>query len=180
LNQVNETGGLLMQPEAVRRRLDSLPDLAVQGKPVNGLFRLLASPLIWEMAYADIAPNTGAATPGSDGQSLDGFSEQRVRSIIARLMTGTYRFTPARRVTIPKASGGTRPLSIPSGDDKLVQAAVRLILERGWKNIRGYGPPPPEITWAGRRFVPNGVASGAMGQPLRHSYVQQEQNGVAS
>jgi hypothetical protein len=51
-----------MQPEAVRRRLDSLPDLAVQGKPVNGLFRLLASPLIWEMAYADIAPNKGAAT----------------------------------------------------------------------------------------------------------------------
>ena len=48
-----------MQPEAVRRRPDSLPDLAVQGKPVNGLFRLLASPLIWEMAYADIAPNKG-------------------------------------------------------------------------------------------------------------------------
>ena len=42
-----------MQPDAVRRRLDSLPDLAAAGKPVNGLFRLLASPVIWEMAYAD-------------------------------------------------------------------------------------------------------------------------------
>ncbi|WP_426624440.1 hypothetical protein ACPPVW_18100 [Leifsonia sp. McL0607] len=66
------------------------------------------------------------------------------------------------------------------GDPNQRLQFVRLILERGWKNIRGYGPPPPEITWAGRRFVPNGVASGAMGQPLRHSYVQQEQNGVAS
>jgi group II intron reverse transcriptase/maturase len=124
-----------MQPEAVRRRLDSLPDLAVQGKPVNGLFRLLASPLIWEMAYSDIAPNKGAATPGTDGQSLDGYSEQRVRSIIARLMSGAYRFTPARRVTIPKASGGSRPLSVPSGDDKLVQSAVRLILERIYEPV---------------------------------------------
>ena len=53
-----------MQPDAVRRRLASLPDLAVKGRPINGLYRLLASPEIWEMAYENIAPNKGATTPG--------------------------------------------------------------------------------------------------------------------
>jgi group II intron reverse transcriptase/maturase len=124
-----------MQPDAVRRRLASLPDLAVNGRPINGLYRLLASPVIWEMAYENIASNKGATTPGLTGQSLDGYSPQRVQSIIDRLMTGSYRFTPARRVRIPKRSGGSRPLGIPSGDDKLVQEAVRLILERIYEPV---------------------------------------------
>ena len=124
-----------MQPDAVRRRLASLPDLAVKGRPINGLYRLLASPVIWETAYENIAPNKGATTPGLTGQSLDGYSPQRVQSIIDRLMTGSYRFTPARRVRIPKRSGGSRPLGIPGGDDKLVQEAVRLILERIYEPV---------------------------------------------
>jgi group II intron reverse transcriptase/maturase len=124
-----------MQPDAVRRRLASLPDLAVKGRPINGLYRLLASPVIWEMAYENIAPNKGATTPGLTGQSLDGYSPQRVQSIIDRLMTGSYRFTPARRVRIPKRSGGSRPLGIPGGDDKLVQEAVRMILERIYEPV---------------------------------------------
>lgn len=124
-----------MQPDAVRRRLESLPALSAQGKRVNGLFRLLASPVIWEMAYESIAANKGATTPGHDGRSLDGYSPERARRIIARLMEGSYRFAPARRVNIPRASGGTRPLGIPSGDDKLVQAACRLILERIYEPV---------------------------------------------
>lgn len=124
-----------MQPDAVRRRLDSLPALAVTGRPINGLFRLLASPVIWEMAYESIARNDGDATPGYDGTSLDGFSRERMQSVIDRVMTGTYRFTPARRVYIPKTSGGRRPLGIPNGDAKLVQAAARLILERIYEPV---------------------------------------------
>ena len=123
-----------MHPNAVGRRLDSLPALAVQGKPINGLFRLLASPVVWEEAYGRIATNHGDATAGADGQSLDGFSRQRLQSIIDRVMTDTYRFTPARRVYIPKTNG-KRPLGIPTGDDKLVQAAVALLLERVYEPV---------------------------------------------
>ena len=85
--------------------------LAVKGKPINGLYRLLASPVIWEMAYENIRTNKGATTPGLTGQSLDGYSPQRVQSIIDQLMTGSYRFTPARRVDIPKRSGGNGHLA---------------------------------------------------------------------
>src|SRR6266550_8864945 len=77
----------------------------------------------------------GAITPGVNEVTLDGFSEERVASIIMRLKNGTYRFQPTRRVYIPKKSGKKRPLGISSGDDKLVQEVVRIILERIYEPI---------------------------------------------
>jgi len=118
-----------MRTEIVEKRLNSLPDLARQGKRINGLHRLLACPRIWELAYEAIAPNQGALTPGvTPGNTLDGFSLERMQGIIDRVMGGTYRFAPVRRVYIPKANGKKRPLGIPNADDKLVQAAVKLVL----------------------------------------------------
>jgi RNA-directed DNA polymerase len=126
---------MLMQTVTVQKRLEALGGLARQDKRINGLFRLLASPVIWYEAYAAIHANRGALTPGVDGVTLDGFSEERVQRLIAAVMGGSYRPTPVRRVYIPKASGKLRPLGLPSGDDKLVQAAVKLILERIYEPI---------------------------------------------
>jgi len=120
-----------MRTEIVEKRLNSLPDLSRQGKRINGLHRLLACPKVWEWAYEAIAPNQGALTPGADASNtLDGFSLERMERIIAKVMDGTYRFAPVRRHYIPKANGKKRPLGIPNADDKLVQAAVKLLLER--------------------------------------------------
>jgi Type II intron maturase len=77
----------------------------------------------------------GATTPGVDEVTLDGFSEERVTSIITRLKSGTYRFQPVRRTYVPKKNGKKRPLGISSGDDKLVQEVVRIILERIYEPI---------------------------------------------
>ena len=106
-----------------------------QGKRINGLFRLLRDRILWYEAYAKIYANKGAITPGADEATLDGFSEERVASIITRLKNGTYRFRPTRRVYIPKRNGKKRPLGISSGDDKLVQEVVRIILERIYEPI---------------------------------------------
>ena len=115
-------GGLLMQPDALRRRLESIPTLSQEGKRINGLYRLMLSDrLLWQQAYISLAPNKGAVTPGVDARNtLDGYSPRRVERIIGALADGSYRFTPVRRVYIPKATGGKRPLGLPSGDDKLV------------------------------------------------------------
>jgi RNA-directed DNA polymerase len=121
--------GVLMLPDTVQRRLDSIRNLSQRGERINGLFRLITCPLLWERAYADIAPNRGAVTRGVNRNTLDGFSFERVAGIVARIMAGTYRFTPVRRAYIPKASGKKRPLGIPTADDKLVQAVVKLLLE---------------------------------------------------
>jgi len=125
-----------MQPQTVEKRLGSIIDLSRQGKRINGLFRLLSSPLLWEMAYEQIAPNKGALTPGvNPTNTLDGFSLEGMERIIAAVMDGSYRFSPARRQYIPKANGKKRPLGIPTADDKLVQAAVKILLEHIYEPI---------------------------------------------
>lgn len=125
-----------MRPETVEKRLDSITTLSRQGKRINGLFRLLGCPLLWERAYEQIAPNKGALTPGIDpDNTLDGFSLARMERIVAAVMDGTYRFSPARRQYIPKANGKLRPLGIPTADDKLVQAAVKILLEQVYEPV---------------------------------------------
>jgi group II intron reverse transcriptase/maturase len=124
-----------MLSATVIRRLEALGDISKQGKCLNGLFRLLEDQVLWYEAYANIYANKGAITPGVDEVTLDGFSEKRIASIITRLKDGTYRFQPTRRVYIPKKSGKKRPLGISSGDDKLVQEVVRIILERIYEPI---------------------------------------------
>src|SRR5229473_5502537 len=126
---------VLMLSATVMRRLEALGDISQQGKRLNGLFRLLEDRVLWHEGYANIYANKGAITPGVDEVTLDGFSEERVASIITRLKNGTYRFQPTRRVYIPKKSGKKRPLGISSGDDKLVQEVVRIILERIYEPI---------------------------------------------
>lgn len=68
-------------------------------------------------------------TAGSDGKTIDGMSMKRIEALIQKLKDFSYQPKPARRTYIPKANGKTRPLGIPSFDDKLVQEVVRMILE---------------------------------------------------
>lgn len=119
-----------MLPNTIETAVGSLPTVVRSGRRVNGLFRLMKAPLLWEMAYQKIAPNKGAMTPGVDGETFDGFSPEKVRAIIDRLADGTYRPSPVRRVYIPKANGKKRPLGVPTTEDRLVQEVVRTLLEQ--------------------------------------------------
>ena len=103
-----------MLPETVIRRLTALGEISRQGKRLNGLFRLMENPILWYEAYANIYANDGAMTPGVDRNTLDGFSEARVASIMKRLKDGSYRFNPVRRTYVPKPNGKKRPLGISS------------------------------------------------------------------
>jgi group II intron reverse transcriptase/maturase len=124
-----------MLTATVMKRLEALSGISQQGKRINGLFRLLENPILWHEAYANIYANTGAITPGVGKLTLDGFSEERVTSIMARLKSGTYQFHPVRRTYVPKKNGKKRPLGISSGDDKLIQEVVRIILERIYEPV---------------------------------------------
>src|SRR5260370_13456901 len=119
-----------MLSATVSRRLEALENISKQGKRINGLFRIMEDQILWHEGYANIYANKGAITPGVDEVTLDGFSEERVASIIKQLKDGTYQFQPVRRVFIPKKNGKKRPLGISSGNDKLVQEVVTIILER--------------------------------------------------
>jgi group II intron reverse transcriptase/maturase len=69
---------------------------------------------------------------GIDGETTKEFEqdlEERCRDIVARLKANRYQAPPVRRVEIPKGGGKTRPLGIPTVEDRLVQRAVARILE---------------------------------------------------
>jgi group II intron reverse transcriptase/maturase len=68
-------------------------------------------------------------TKGTENDTADGMSLVRIQNIIEQLRNERFRFRPARRIQIPKKSGGTRPLGIPNFTDKLVQEVLRMVLE---------------------------------------------------
>jgi RNA-directed DNA polymerase len=81
-------------------------------------------------AWAQVRANQGAA--GVDGVTIEGF-EKRLKNnlyrIWNRLSSGSYLPPPVRRVMIPKASGGERPLGIPTVGDRVAQMVVKRYLE---------------------------------------------------
>ncbi len=84
-------------------------------------------------ALAQVKRNKGAA--GVDGMSVDdlpGYLKEHWPAIRAQLLEGTYKPRPVRRVEIPKASGGTRPLGIPTVLDRFIQQAVMQVLQADW------------------------------------------------
>jgi hypothetical protein len=68
-------------------------------------------------------------TPGTTGETVDGMSRDKIDRIIDAMRHERYRFSPAKRVYIPKKNGKRRPLGLPSWSDKLVGEVIRLLLE---------------------------------------------------
>jgi RNA-directed DNA polymerase len=84
-------------------------------------------------ALAQVKRNKGAA--GVDGMRLGALApylKEHWPAIRARLLDGTYQPQPVRRVEIPKASGGTRPLGIPTVLDRFIQQALLQVLQADW------------------------------------------------
>jgi len=95
----------------------------------NDLYRLMFKRDIYILAYERLKSNPGSMTPGTDEQTFDGLSDGTIKRLIEEMRTETYRCRPVKTVFIPKANGKLRKLGLPSARDKLVQEAVRIILE---------------------------------------------------
>jgi RNA-directed DNA polymerase len=109
--------------------------LAALGNGVKGhkwfsLIDKVYRPSTLQAAWQQVKANKGAA--GIDRQSIEGFAahEQVYLSELAKdLEQGKYRPQAVRRVDIPKAGGKTRPLGIPTVKDRIVQTAVKRVIE---------------------------------------------------
>jgi group II intron reverse transcriptase/maturase len=109
--------------------LQAMRKMGEKRMPLTRVYRHLYSEDLFLAAYGKIARNQGALTEGVDDDTVDGMSLKRISEVIEALRYERYRFKPARRIHIPKKSGGKRPISNPSFTDKLVQEALRMLLE---------------------------------------------------
>jgi group II intron reverse transcriptase/maturase len=128
-------------------------------------------------AYGNIYSNKGAMTPGVSGGTADGMSEAEIDQVIGLMRAERYRFSPARRVYIPKRNGKLRPLGLPEWRDKLVGEVVRMLLEaycepqfsprsHGFRKGRGCHTALREArdTWTGTTWFIEGDISDCFGR----------------
>ncbi len=102
----------------------------VKGGKWFSLVDKVIRPTTLESAWRKVARNNGAA--GVDGQSIERFAAQAERylqELQVSLKDGSYRPAPVKRVEIPKGDGRTRPLGIPTVKDRIVQTALKLVIE---------------------------------------------------
>ena len=109
--------------------------LAALGNGVKGnkwfsLIDKVYRPTTLQGAWEQVRSNRGAA--GVDGQSIERFAANAQRyldEMAKELEEGRYQPQAVRRVEIPKAGGKTRPLGIPTVKDRIVQTAVKRVIE---------------------------------------------------
>jgi group II intron reverse transcriptase/maturase len=109
--------------------LDVIRERGRRGLPLERLYRQLFNPQLFLLAYGRIYSNKGSMTPGVIGETVDGMSLAKIDRIIGALRSESYRWSPARRVYIPKKNGKKRPLGMPPWSDKIVAEVVRMLLD---------------------------------------------------
>jgi group II intron reverse transcriptase/maturase len=101
-----------------------------KGLPLSRVYRQLFNRELYLIAYGRIYRNQGAMTQGITEETVDSMSLAKIDTIINVLRQERYRWKPVRRVLIPKRnSAKKRALGLPTWSDKLLQEAIRLILE---------------------------------------------------
>jgi RNA-directed DNA polymerase len=106
------------------------------GRRFDDLFNFVYDPATLIVAFDRVAGNRGARTPGVDGLTVAEVEEQTgvpgfLDGLRAQLKTGTFWPLPVRERKIPKpgVAGKVRKLGIPTVADRVVQAALKLVLE---------------------------------------------------
>ncbi len=148
-----------------------------QGRPLKNLYRQLYNPQFYFQAYARLYSNDGAMTPDTTGETVDGMSGEKIKTMIDLIRQERWRWTPVKRVYIPKKSGKLRPLGLPSWSSKVMQEVVRQLLSayfeprfsdhsHGFRPGRGCHTALSEIvqTWKGVHWIIEGDISDCFGR----------------
>jgi RNA-directed DNA polymerase len=100
---------------------------------------------------------------GVDGQTAEAYAAAlgiNLQRLLDRLKAGTYRAPPVRRVHIPKGNGTTRPIGIPTFEDKVLQRAVAMVLEAVYEQdflVCSYGFRPDRSAHQALEALRNGL-----------------------
>jgi RNA-directed DNA polymerase len=119
-----------IEAEVWTTRMLSALDNGVTGGKWYSLIDKVHAPATLGLAWTKVLANRGAA--GVDGQSVERFAAKAdgyLSELSAGLRSGNYQPQAVKRVEIPKGDGKLRPLGIPTVKDRIVQQAVRLVIE---------------------------------------------------
>lgn len=81
--------------------LNIIQDRGRRGLPLDDVYRQLFNPEMYLWAYSRIQKNTGAMTPGTTKETVDGMSQEKIAKLIEAIRYERWQWTPVRRVEIP-------------------------------------------------------------------------------
>lgn len=126
---------------------DNLYSKAQQNQKFNNLYDIIISSENILLAYRNIKRNKGSKTKGTNSTTILDIGEQEPEKLIAYVKNRLANFKPmsVRRVEIPKDNGKTRPLGIPTMEDRLIQQCIKQVLEpiceaKFYKHSYGFRP----------------------------------------
>jgi group II intron reverse transcriptase/maturase len=95
----------------------------------DNLMKILCNRELLFTAYEKLKSNRGSMTPGTLKETADALDVKRIETISKQLKEGTFKWTDIRRKIIPKpGKKKERPLGRPNFDDRIVQEAIRIVL----------------------------------------------------
>jgi len=126
------------------------------------LYSLLCNAVWLRVAVHHVQQNAGSETAGIDGKTMSNFRgnfDGYIEELTTTLKAETFEPCPVRRVYIPKPnSEKKRPLGIPILFDRIVQEALRMILEPIWEadfSVHSYGFRPNRSTYDAIAYIGN-------------------------
>ena len=152
-----------MKVNEMQKKLSEKAEEAPEHRFEN-LYSLLCNGEWLRAAHTHVNTNAGRETPGIDGVAMRTFNENledNLGKLREQLKAKVFEPLPVRRVYIPKANGKRRPLGIPAIVDRIVQEALRMILEPIWEadfSNRSYGFRPNRSTYDAIAYLSNRLA----------------------
>jgi retron-type reverse transcriptase len=127
------------------RFLEIMHKLGTENKTVSKVFRRMLDINLFVTAYTELATNKGSLTAGTNDKTIDGTSIEKLEKLIEDIRNKRFRWTPVKRVYIPKSNGKKRPLGIPNWEDRIVQMVLKMVLESYYEpqfldNSQGFRP----------------------------------------
>nr|ALO20849.1 HNH endonuclease [Chlamydomonas nivalis] len=105
-------------------------------KKFDNLYDLLSKQSLLVQAYGNIQRNKGSLTSGTDKTTIDGVSLKKLQELALEIKNKTFKFSLLRRIYVPKPKRykpgekkKLRPIGIPNFKDRIIQEAIRIILE---------------------------------------------------
>lgn len=113
-----------------------------ESRKFDHLYNLLSNEALLVQSYGNIKTNKGSMTPGITNETIDEMSINKIKELSLEIKRNEFKFKPVKRIYIPKEKRyqpgeerKMRPLGIPTFKDRLVQEAIRMILETIYEPI---------------------------------------------